>query len=161
MARVVNYIMKSVKNISMSLRPDILANCEIMEAIKWEIRRYEDVIQVELDMDQNLCTCNLDTSQSMTVFRIFQEALNNVICHAHATRVEVGIKVQRDQLKLQVKDNGRGITNAQLSGKNSLGILGMKERACLIGGTLKINGIPDNGTIVVLKMPVASGEKND
>jgi signal transduction histidine kinase len=89
------------------------------------------------------------------MFRIFQETLTNVARHSNAS--EVGVRLAKDNgdLTLEVHDNGRGIRQEQLAGSRSLGILGMRERAALLGGELVIIGAPENGTTVRVRIPEA------
>jgi signal transduction histidine kinase len=97
---------------------------------------------------------NLNQQQSVTVFRIFQEALTNVLRHAQATTVEVTTADEADALVLTIRDNGRGITEDEKLGEFSLGILGMRERAHLIGGKIEISGTEGKGTTVTIRVPV-------
>ena len=85
------------------------------------------------------------------VFRIFQEALTNVARHARASKVEVELSEAASELILAVRDNGRGITTAQQS--QSLGVLGMRERALLFGGTVDIVGLDGKGTTLTVRIP--------
>ncbi len=84
---------------------------------------------------------HLSREQSTAIFRIFQEALTNVLRHAQATRVEVTIKETAGEFVLTISDNGRGLTARELSGSESLGLLGMRERAHLIGGKLPLKAL--------------------
>jgi len=87
------------------------------------------------------------------VFRIFQEALTNVLRHAHATRIDISLEEDDSEVLLRIQDNGRGILESERTGLGSLGLLGMRERADLIGGSLEIIGIQGTGTTVVLRVP--------
>jgi signal transduction histidine kinase len=87
------------------------------------------------------------------VFRIFQEALTNVLRHAHATRIEVSLDEEDTDLVLRIQDNGRGILESERSGPGALGLLGMRERADLMGGSIEITGIQGSGTTVILRVP--------
>ena len=93
-------------------------------------------------------------AQSLALFRIFQEALTNVVRHAGAKYVDVDLVVTPEMLTLQVHDDGRGIEAGEISGLHSLGLLGMRERAQRLGGTFDIRGVPDDGTIVTVSIPV-------
>ena len=90
------------------------------------------------------------------LFRICQEALTNVTRHAHATAVSIQLECQDAQISLVVKDNGRGITDEEIQRHGSLGLLGMKERVVLLGGTLEVKGRPGEGTILAIRMPLHS-----
>jgi signal transduction histidine kinase len=90
------------------------------------------------------------------VFRIFQEALTNVVRHAGASSVRVLLRATSDQLVLEIKDDGRGIAPAEQSDQRALGLLGMRERAQAAGGALEVLGSPGKGTTVALRMRLAA-----
>jgi len=95
----------------------------------------------------------LNQQQSTALFRVFEEALTNVMRHAGATKVDVSLKRDNDDLVLTIRDNGRGITEAEMSYPSSLGLLGMRERVNLIGGELNITGTEGEGTMVTVRLP--------
>jgi signal transduction histidine kinase len=92
------------------------------------------------------------------VFRIFQEALTNILRHAQATEVEITMKEDDGELVLRISDNGKGITDKEKSGSQSLGLLGMRERAHLIDGKIDISGTEGEGTMVTLRIPLRPTE---
>jgi signal transduction histidine kinase len=96
-----------------------------------------------------------DRSRALALFRILQEALTNVIRHANAGAVRIILRQRGRAVTLVVKDNGRGITKAEMSNVDSIGLLGMTERARLIGGRLSIAGVPGRGTTVTVQVPIA------
>jgi len=95
----------------------------------------------------------IDPAVATAVFRIFQETLTNVARHANAREVKVRLAKVNSDLMLEVHDNGKGIDEACLASGQSLGILGMRERALLFGGELKISGAPGEGTTVRVWIP--------
>ena len=95
----------------------------------------------------------IEAERATALFRIFQETLTNVARHASATQVKVSLSHEGGHLSLKVRDNGRGIGEDQLSASGSLGILGMRERALLLGGELFIGDDSDGGTLVRVRMP--------
>ena len=90
-------------------------------------------------------------------FRIFQETLTNVIRHAKAKQVDVRLQEQNGSLVMAVRDNGRGISPEELASTRSLGLVGMRERAMLIGGEVTLTGAPGKGTTVTLRVPLPKG----
>ncbi len=108
------------------------------------------------------CTVRLLTREvvasnaSTAMFRIFQETLTNVARHAKATRAEVVLQKQRDRLVLLIRDNGRGFDQADSSLSKSLGLLGMRERAAILGGRVNISSAPGKGTTVTAWIPLLS-----
>jgi signal transduction histidine kinase len=97
----------------------------------------------------------LSREQSTAVFRIFQETLTNILRHAQATKVNVQMKEEDGEFILTISDNGRGITDDEKSGQRTLGLLGMRERAHLIGGRIDITGSDRKGTVVTVRIPIS------
>jgi signal transduction histidine kinase len=95
----------------------------------------------------------IDQERATAVFRIFQETLTNVARHANATEVNVRLAEKNGNLTLEVHDNGEGVSEEQLTSGSSLGILGMRERALLLGGELTIAGALGAGTTVRVRIP--------
>jgi signal transduction histidine kinase len=87
------------------------------------------------------------------LFRIFQESLTNVSRHANANKVNVTLKQKGQQLILSIEDNGRGFEKDHIAAKDTLGILGMKERSQMMGGNYEISSIPGKGTTVIVAVP--------
>jgi len=126
----------------------------LVEAVEWQTQQFQARAGIECHCDCSLQSIPLNDRQCTTLFRIVQEALTNILRHAQATRVAVALKVVDDILELTVSDNGRGITPAETQSKKSLGLLGMRERAHLIGGRLDITGLPGVGTTVQVRAPL-------
>jgi two-component system sensor histidine kinase UhpB len=91
----------------------------------------------------------------VAAFRIFQEALTNILRHADATRVDIAAAEQAGEFVLTIHDNGKGISEEAKSRPLSLGLLGMQERAHLVGGKIEIMGVIGRGTTVTLRVPVS------
>ena len=95
-------------------------------------------------------------------FRVLQEALTNVMRHARAEKVAVALwQEEQGDTVLEVRDDGRGISAEQVFGTDSLGLLGMRERALMHGGSLTIAGLPGGGTSVTLRMPCESAHQGE
>ena len=88
-------------------------------------------------------------------FRVAQEALTNILRHANAARVDISADEQSGEFILTIRDNGKGITDEDKSQPLGLGLLGMQERAHLIGGTIDITGTEGKGTTVTLRVPLS------
>ena len=95
--------------------------------------------------------------RTTAVFRVFQDALTNVALHANATMVQVSLEERTGELTLKVRDNGRGITEEEITNTKSLGLIGMRERAFSIGGEFTIESLPDKGTKISVKVPFKEG----
>jgi two-component system sensor histidine kinase UhpB len=106
----------------------------------------------------------MEKDTAIAVFRIFQEALTNVVRHSRATKVAVILGESErslfgdESLVLEIRDNGGGITEEEILNPESLGLLGMKERVLAFGGEISIYGKPGEGTTLILKIPLIQGE---
>jgi signal transduction histidine kinase len=143
----------AVRRIVLRLRPGVLDNLGPLAALEWEVQEFTEQagLPVALVLPEDLA--NLDAERSTVLYRTVQEALTNVMRHANAKSVAVGLKVEPGVLVLQVTDDGRGIAEAELRKPRSMGILGMRERAMACGGTLEVRRAAGGGTDVVLVVP--------
>jgi len=146
---------QSVRQISADLRPAVLDHLGLVEAIQWEASKFEARTGIRCRFTSELRREFGDAARALALFRILQEALTNVTRHAHAGAVRIMLKERGNFLTLTVKDNGRGITKAQMSSVESIGLLGMGERARLLGGRVSIAGISGRGTTVAVRVPLA------
>ncbi len=142
------------KKLAAKLRPNVLDELGISPAIDWQAKDFSKLTGIECICDLPKEEPLLDKEKSTAVFRIFQEALTNVASHANADRVFISLKEYKDNLILEIKDNGKGITANQINNPRSLGILGMKERAMLFGGSVTIKSSMNSGTMVRVELPV-------
>ncbi|MFN0088339.1 MAG: response regulator [Blastocatellia bacterium] len=154
MLGIVDEMVQTVRRIATDLRPGVLDNLGISAAIEWQARDFQSRTKIYCELTAPFENVQLDNDRSTAVFRIFQEALTNIARHARATRVTISLSTKNGNLLLKVQDNGRGITENEQNNSKSLGLLGMRERASVIGGSLEIAGAPFRGTLLTLEMPV-------
>ena len=147
---------QSVRQISGDLRPAVLDHLGLPEAIQWEATKFEARTGIRCRVASQLANDPADRTRALALFRILQEALTNVVRHAHAGAVRISLVQRGRTLMLTVKDNGRGITKSELSSVESIGLLGMTERARLLGGRLTIAGVPGRGTTVSVSVPATA-----
>ena len=148
----------AIRRIASELRPTILDDLGLVAAIEWQAQQFQTRTGIACDCECALENVELSAEQSTAVFRIFQEALTNVLRHAQATSVDIKIKEAGDFFVLRVDDNGKGITESKKSEQQPLGLLGMRERAHLIGGELSVTSVEGRGTVVTLRVPIAGRE---
>jgi two-component system sensor histidine kinase UhpB len=153
--KLVDETIQSVRRISTELRPAILDAGGLAAALEWAAGEFEARTGTKCRLDLPQADVAIDQDRATALFRIFQETLTNVARHANATEVNVRLAEENGDLTLEVHDNGQGLSEEQLSGGGSLGILGMRERALLLGGELKIKGSPEKGTTVRVRVPPA------
>ncbi len=146
---------QTVRRISTELRPGVLDHLGLAAALEWQANDFQNRTGIKCDVRSNLREVMLDQNLSTTLFRIFQETLTNIIRHAGATQVSVSLQRTDHRITLDVRDNGRGISRSEIANTKSMGLLGMKERAALLGGTFKIGRLPrGQGTRVCVSIPV-------
>jgi signal transduction histidine kinase len=129
---------QTVRRISTELRPGILDHLGLAAALEWQAQEFETRTGIHCRVSAHLRDPLLDPELTTTFFRIFQETLTNVIRHAEATHVNVNLKDDAARIILEVRDNGRGISREEISDPRSMGLLGMRERAALLGGDFRI-----------------------
>jgi signal transduction histidine kinase len=154
---VVDTTIQSVRRISSALRPQVLDDVGLIEALKWQARDFQVRTGIRCIVDLPAEEPVLERAQATAAFRVLQEALANVARHAGATRVDIGLRVDGDHFILKIADNGRGAAEGALRSPKSLGLLGMRERAYLLGGKVDIEGKVGKGTTVTLSIPQRSG----
>ena len=147
--------LETVHRVIAGIRPETINKLGLRGAIEWQAHEFEvrTGIPVEVRSDFETITMR-DPNFAMALFRIFQEVLVNVGRHANASRVEATIREETEFLLMQIKDNGRGIHENDLQKDFSFGLLGLKERVFLLQGEVEIQGVPDVGTTVSVRIPL-------
>jgi signal transduction histidine kinase len=146
---------QTVRRIASELRPGVLDHLGLVAALEWQANEFQTRTGIKCEVHTQLREAALDQNLSTTFFRIFQETLTNVIRHARATEVIVHLKQTDARFILEVNDNGRGISEPEIANPKSMGLLGMRERAVLLGGSFHIRPIPGGkGTRVKVTIPL-------
>lgn len=154
MSLLIDNTVQSVRKIASGLRPEVLDEGGFTAAIAWQAQEFQLRSGIRCLVDLQTGVPELDGTRSTAMFRIFQELLTNVARHAHATRVEVTVRGNGACLELEVRDNGRGITEEEIYDVGSLGLLGIRERLLPFGGTFEIAGTAGEGTRVRVSIPL-------
>ena len=143
-----------VQRISMDLRPGLLDDLGLVPALRWQAEDFQERMGIPVAFFSAMDAIALDQRSAAAVYRIFQEALTNVARHAAATSVTARIEPEGDGFQMTIADNGRGIPDGALTDPNSLGLIGMRERAAALRGSLEIQpGESGTGTRIVLRVP--------
>ena len=161
MSDQIDKAIETVRNISTGLRPGLLDDFGLEAAVEHEVKDFKARTKIEVDFVSNLPDMEKDQAFAITLFRIVQELLTNVARHANASRVWLDLRQDADKVMLSVRDNGRGISHEQISDSRSLGLIGMRERIKARHGTLKIEGVPSQGTTVSVIIPLEKGTEHD
>ncbi|HVC29494.1 MAG TPA: PAS domain S-box protein [Gammaproteobacteria bacterium] len=156
---MITVLTQQVRALSLNLRPSVLDDLGLVAAISWYIReRVESTgLRVVLSIDKNLP--RLTELRETACFRVLQSALTNILRHAQAQEVQIGLQQADGNLVLVIRDDGRGFDvkaarQAALEGK-SMGLLGMEERIRLAGGVLEVISNPGQGTVVRVALPLS------
>jgi len=153
-------IIHSVARISTGLRPAVLDILGLEAAISWQSQEFAQQTGIACELRARLDNVKLDTSLATAVFRIFQEALTNVIRHSKASRVTVDLGFEGSVVVLKVADDGVGLPPSRFRG-HSLGLLGMGERARRLGGECVVSQREPTGTLVSLRVPLRQDEGSE
>jgi PAS domain S-box-containing protein len=153
MGQLVDGTIASVRRIAADLRPQILDELGLVEAIRWQAQEFEKRAKIPCSVELPEAQLDWSKDRATAVFRILQEALTNVARHAGASRAFVRVTHGDDRVVLVVGDDGRGITEQQASASTTFGLLGMQERARMFGGTLRVTSGDRRGTTVTVSLP--------
>jgi two-component system sensor histidine kinase UhpB len=157
--KLVDQTVQSVRRIAAELRPSMLDDLGLEAALEWAAEDFQARTGTPCSISLPEEDIAPDQEHATALFRIFQETLTNIARHAAATEVNARLSNQDGVLLLEVRDNGKGVKLEQLSAPTSLGILGMRERALLLGGDLTITGAPGQGTMVSARIPVGKNRE--
>jgi PAS domain S-box-containing protein len=161
---LIDQMIKVVRRISADLRPSVLDDLGLIAALEWQLSEFTSRTEIPHEFATTFEYVNMEKDTAVAVFRIFQEALTNVMRHSGATKVVVVLREDErslfgdESLILEIRDNGRGITEEEILNPESLGLLGIKERVLVFKGEISIRGKPGGGTSVILKIPRIQGE---
>jgi PAS domain S-box-containing protein len=147
---------QSVRRIASELRPSMLDDLGLAAAMEWHLSEFEKRSGIKTYFEEPDEEWELPRNKTTHLYRIFQESLTNVARHSNATEVKVKLANTDDHLSLTIEDNGRGFDQQEANEKKTLGILGMKERTSMMGGSCKIHSAPGKGTTVHIFLPLKS-----
>ena len=154
MMKTINKTIRTVRRISTELRPSLLDDVGLIPAIEWYVKEFQKRTRIKCEFFTDNRDINPDIKKSTVLYRVLQEALTNVVRHAAATKIKVSLSTKPDKLILKIRDNGKGITQNQISSSKSFGILGIWESLFSLRGKMEIKGIPDKSTTVKVSLPL-------
>jgi signal transduction histidine kinase len=153
--RTLDTTVTAVQQIAKELRPSTLDDLGLIPTLEADVRLFEERTGIECELSLPTTPLTLDGVSSTVLYRIIQEALTNVVRHSNASRVEIHMQQVDGEVFLEVRDDGRGITSDEVSSPASLGLIGIRERAAMIGGTADFEGSASRGTIVTVHIPAS------
>lgn len=154
MVEIVNQTIKTIQRLGTELRPKLLDDLGLISAIEWQASEFQKRFGIKCTFQPINDEINVDPKIGVSVFRILQEALTNVVRHANASEVKIAVKQLNGTFFLSISDNGVGIPVNQLESNSSIGIIGMKERADIAGGKVEFISQKGKGTEVRLTIPL-------
>ncbi|WP_371232825.1 transporter substrate-binding domain-containing protein [Pseudomonas sp. QE6] len=160
MKRLIAQLFQLVRDVATALRPPIL-DAGIGSAVEWQARRFEARTQIPCLVQVPENPPALSDAKAIGLFRILQEALTNVMRHAQAHTVELQLSVEGDELCLRIEDDGVGFDPGATRQGVSFGLVGMRERVLMFGGTLQIDSQPGEGTTLWIRVPLGNDGYGD
>jgi signal transduction histidine kinase/PAS domain-containing protein len=151
---LVDESMRSVQSIAARLRPRILDELGLLSALDWLVQDFRERSGIDTDFVANAQVDALLPEEATAVFRIVQESLSNIARHAEAKRIDVSLERQDDWLAVEIRDDGKGLHGDEVTSYESIGLLGMRERALAVGGSLSLTSVLGKGTLVSLRVPL-------
>lgn len=159
MSALVDATIESIHNIMMELRPSLLDDLGLRAAIEWQANDFQKRSGIRCQANIRCDTSIINKDMATSIFRIFQETLTNIVRHSKATQCKVSLTEKGKELCLDVTDNGIGITQWQIDDSKSFGMIGMRERAHLWGGTVHVRNAKPSGTTIRVLIPLVKGER--
>jgi PAS domain S-box-containing protein len=152
-----NELMARVRELSLDLRPAMLDDLGLLPALLWHFERYTARTNVRVDFEHSGLERRFLSEIETAAYRIVQEALTNVARHANVHEVTVDLRADEHTLSMRIDDRGRGFDpEVALAASGSVGLVGMRERAALLGGRLTVTSTPGRGTQVMAELPLTS-----
>src|SRR5262249_33648450 len=150
--------LNNIRSLSQALHPVLLEESGLESTLDWYIPTAERQMGLALHYEKSGAPFAVDTAAGVHIYRVLQEALNNVSRHSGQREAWVRLKFRGDGLQLEVEDHGKGLAGAAHAsspenGAMGIGLVGMRERAGLIGGALELRPATGSGTIVRLSVP--------
>ena len=158
---------RSIRNVTNDLRPSLLDDLGLLPALRSLVGEFGERSGIRVGLAAPAALPPLSEEAELALFRALQEALSNVLRHAEARSVDVGISVRRDGVLLEVRDDGRGLAAGfppeGLERGGHMGLAGMRERIGALGGTVRLHGEPGAGAMLEVLVPangVSPGERD-
>ncbi|WP_321923223.1 PAS domain S-box protein [Burkholderia sp. BCC1998] len=156
MHRLIDSIVASVRRIAADLRPVMLDDLGLVPAIEWLANDFTRRYRITVDRELPPVDTAFTSAGATTLFRIVQEALTNVARHSDATNVKLALKVEDGYCMLRIADNGHGAPEPARNGQDrpSFGLIGIRERAHMLDGTVTIDNRPGAGFTIIVALPL-------
>jgi signal transduction histidine kinase len=147
---LVENAVRTVRNMSLLLRPSMLDDLGLVPALRWQAREVSRQTCMDVTVSTELVSDDLPDEYKTCIYRVVQEALHNCSRHSHATAVRITVQQEPQRLTMSIRDNGKGFVVKHSKG---LGLLGIEERAAHLGGKCEIHSEPGSGTVLAIELP--------
>lgn len=160
--RLVEMSVATVHRFARELRPVMLDDLGLVPALTAHLKevRERTGLQIHLTASKTVTIDTVDNLKRIVLYRIAQEALKNIAKHAQASCVNVSVRVEANQICLQVSDNGKSFPRKDMLAnkrRNRLGLIGMRERTEMVGGAFEVMSAPGEGTTICVRIPLHNG----
>jgi signal transduction histidine kinase len=155
MCELIDNTIEEVRGMAIRLRPGVLDDLGLVDALEWYTSDFEKRTGITCVFEHHRVP-DINDTVATAAYRITQEALTNVARHAHASRVEIILKAEDNILTLATVDDGKGFNTLGLTEAEALGLVGMRERAGLVDGSLEVYSQIEKGTQVLFKVPLTT-----
>ena len=145
--------LENIRSLSQALHPVMLDEAGLESTIDWYIPTIEKQTGIDITYEKSGQPYPVDGGAAIHVYRVLQEALNNVARHSGAREARVRLRFQPDSLQLEIEDHGKGLDATASASKPGMGLVAMRERAELLAGSIELLRLPQSGTLVRLKVP--------
>ncbi len=154
MSKTISDTMLYVRELALQMRQPAKPEFSLQDAVKQQLAKFHQRAECQCSTSIEKTNLNLDADTEAHLFQIFQETLTNIIRHSSASKIFVRLECENNNLVMQIRDNGTGIPLEKLNSEDSVGLIGMHERARLIGAKIQILSPPEEGTSITVKMPL-------
>lgn len=156
MMSIVDSAAMFVRKLAAELRPSVLDDLGLLPALEWHSKEFAKRFNIDVDLQSHIPDLHTSNLVATGLFRMYQESLTNVARHSGARKVASQLELVDGKIRLSIKDDGKGFDISGTGAKKTLGLLGMRERATMIGGKLEIDSEPGGGTRVTITVPPGS-----
>ncbi|HUB61647.1 MAG TPA: sensor histidine kinase, partial [Puia sp.] len=158
--QLLDHTIMTVRKIAAELRPGILDDLGLVAALEWQAEEFEKRSGIKTRFRAGIPGRRYPSPMSIGLFRICQESLTNVARHSGAKAVDIFLGYEEDRIVLRISDDGRGLDPERNKERKTLGLLGMKERAMMMDGTLEISSESGKGMTLTVCVPISASENN-
>ncbi len=154
MTDIIDKAVKRIRKLITELRPEVLDNLGLIPAFEWLLQEFTEKTGIKCKIEKNIDEVQTDKQIEIALFRIFQEALTNIVKHAQASEVQVKFNRIDSKLILEIADNGTGMDLSKSGDKKTFGLIGIRERAIILGGNFNILSEMGSGTKLSIEIPL-------